>query len=346
MAVVGRSFVKNLRTVLRMSSSSSIKVQDIAKSMTFGLHPGNFLHTIFSKVSRYSFEIIGDGGGVSSGIRKIKIGNILAENFHQLYRLGKFQKAFSSIDGTIKLGERELRVLSADIAKLPEFKFQRVVENAQRLKNAIPELEKVKNVGELKNLSSGNRNLYRSIVRIGVITGAIGGVYSYIDQHRQKQSGCIRHEVLADGSIYKCKVLSHSCVNKEIDPKIIAACPSRVLPPKFEMIGCTTTTDEQQFGGGCVHCDSANHDPDPIKYNIPTDVFYICIEPTFAHAMADILGDATHGLLNEGSILLDNSSNILKSTSSSLIYIIVAVTISIIIFFIIWMKRKIFSNKQ
>lgn len=146
---------------------------------------------------------------------------------------------------------------------------------------------------EKKAASSGGKlsGITTSIAAVGFGT-AIGGIWSLLEQYKNELSACHRYEINSDGSITSCKVLELSCGHASIPKSNTKICLRSQLTP-YQLQG-TCPSDDGILG---FRCDSNQTNPNDINYIkdrdlLPSNVYFRCINATYADAFADLTADA------------------------------------------------------
>ena len=200
-----------------------------------------------------------------------------------------------------------------NLPKLPQAQItrtQKILNNLTTLKSKFHKLDNNKlTVDDAKRIAASDPAINAAVKQVGrritnralvgltttiATTAILGtGAWAVIDVYRQAMSGCFRYEVMPDGSVSVCKVMSLSCnEGTKLPEKNIPVCQQSVLTPYQQTGKCPdNNTEIQAFKCGSNITDASNPNYIADRDLIPENIFFRCTDATFAEALADLSVD-------------------------------------------------------
>lgn len=220
--------------------------------------------------------------------------------------------------------------------KLTSRQAQHIVKNDEMLTEFVSNLER-----KIQNSSSSKRliGLSASIVLTGLGGGA---VWSVLTRYKEEMTGCFRYEIKPDGSVDTCKVLRLSC-NAGAKPPAghTKMCHNALLTPNQLTGKCPINTNNQNLPSA-FKCNSQSTDPNDVNYiadanTLPSNVYFRCVDATYADAMADLSVNVTE-LVKTAAV---GTASIVKYVISTVLTVVVIGTLITLWIFFKKMKKDI-----
>lgn len=163
-----------------------------------------------------------------------------------------------------------------------------------------------------------NKGRIVGVTTTGIVLGVGGlGLWAAVSVYRKQMSWCHRYEILPDGSLKVCKVMQ-LCCGESADKPDGPVCLETQLTP-YQLAGQCPIGSNTGF-----RCDTNVTDPHDSNYiadrNIlPKNVYFRCIEATFADAFADLSTDAVKVIKNAASNTMSMVKYVLYIIAASVI---------------------------
>lgn len=239
--------------------------------------------------------------------------------FFKEFKIGRIDSAMSMLNKNIKLSADAVSMLKNEARSFPEFSLSKIEKLSQEFKTLKNTPKAVAEAAKSQSkIGSAIRSLGKRI-KAGKVFGyslaiTVTGLTAYglIEEYRKLMTGCFRYETQPNGSMRTCKVSNLSC-NSFDKQKVMNFCTDKDLFPSQKAITCA----ENDKNTPCRICDSNITDPKhpnyiPERANIPQNVLFKCVNPTFWDACGDVV--TTPGKIVGGAVdnIVTTGTNISK----------------------------------
>lgn len=337
-------FLGSIAKAVRPKTGASVAVKEVSRELDFAaIHAANsnnlLLHAFITS-GKNSLKVINDALYIGNLAVKRFLEYIFDNAIAKALKLSGFAKTFFKRENFAKIKN----FLSAEARLLPENHLHKVAKVKKVVIEKYPEIVEAAVKPEARSkfnwLVSSAKHIAKWVTFKKILVGAgmaLTGwtAYEFIEAYRKRISGCMRHYVDPQTLNHTiCRVNNGAC-NFDLPSKFSGAVPDcdiNLILPLITNFNCADFPNKEPH---CPHCDSST---EPLLSGGDSNVLYICSNPSFVDAAAEIVAKAGDSLINAvykiGSTIVDNSINIFQVITMIIMGIIGVVGIGAAIYII------------
>lgn len=314
-------------------------ITTLKESIVSKLIPNTFLHSFFEGLTF----------SVDKGYLLLKE-SVTFRDFFDLIKSGKATRAIELVSDTTKeIPIEAVQYLNSTARYFPDL----LIEKGATLAKEIPEAAAATSAKELEQVAAKSTRLQKLLKVIGAnvtslkfvgfsVAVAFSGltIYELAERYKQEMTGCFRYEA-TNGLVKVCKVMRLSCNNTQLSSQT-TACADNVLQDEQRNHLCVDKTQV------CELCNSSITDSSDKNYiasraKIPRGVTYICRNPNFSEAIADMAQNYITTVTDAAADAVKGGLNLFKWAS----YLFIGIaTLGVIFVLLSWFIKLSAKNSS